>query len=307
MAVSARTSGMGLPPSVEELEYRRASTGELVGQAVFSALIVLLFFQLGVILFKVLEPAIRAAPGLLGSGLKVEETLTHTIASVLTLLAPFAAYATCGAKLRGLAAFNRRRALRVALLAGALVYAIATMGQWVFQVGPFTEKPSLEMSFEQTADGVLITEVVKGGTADEAELKAGDLIIAIGRAPTDLAGLKEKIALSDFESRIGLRIVRDGEEQLVPVTVVPAMEVGLAPLMGGLALALFIAVVAVVWPGGLTPYVLMAAIMIRCSSATCVSRGFILLPDGGVADQRGRRVRRLHHAQQEFLTAGHQH
>jgi len=262
MAVSARTSRMGLPPSVEELEYRRASTGELVGQAVFSALIVLLFFQLGVILFKVLEPAIRAAPGLLGSGLKVEETLTHTIASVLTLLAPFAAYATCGAKLRGLAAFNRRRALRVALLAGALVYAIATMGQWVFQVGPFTEKPSLEMSFEQTADGVLITEVVKGGTADEAGLKAGDLIIAIGRAPTDLAGLKEKIALSDFESRIGLRIVRDGEEQLVPVTVVPAMEVGLAPLIGGLALALFIAVAAVVWPGGLTPYVLMAAIMI---------------------------------------------
>jgi len=262
MATSARTSGAGLLFHSEELEYRRATTGELVSQAVFSALIVLLFFQLGVILFKVLAPLIRAAPGLLGSDLEIEETLTRAITSVLTLLAPFVAYGTCGAKMRGLAALDRRRALRVALLAGALVYGIATMGQWVFQVGPFAEKPSLEMSFEQTADGVLITEVVEGGTADRAGLKAGDLIIAIGRAPTDLAGLKEKIALSAFESKIGLRIVRGGEEDLVPVEVVPAMEVGLAPLIGGLALALFIAGAAVVWPGGLTPYVLMVVIMI---------------------------------------------
>ncbi len=261
MAASAHTSQMR-SLNVEELEYQRAATGELVGQAVFSALLVLLFFQLGVILFKVLEPLIRSAPGVLGSGLKVEETLTRAIASALTLLAPFAAYGACGARLRGLAAFDRRRALRVALLAGAVVYAITAMGQWVFQVGPFAEKPSLEMSFEQTADGVLITGIVAGGTADKAGLKVGDLIIAIGRAPTDLAGLKEKIALSAFESKIGLRIARDGEEELVPVEVVPVVEIGLAPLVGGLLLALFIAVAAVVWPGGLTPYVLMILIMV---------------------------------------------
>lgn len=250
------------PLTSQEFQYRQAETGELVGQAVFTALIVVLFFELGVVLFKVLGPLIQSSPRLLGSDLKVDETLTRALANALTLLAPFAAYAACGVKMRELAAFDRRRAMRVAITATVIVYVIVTMGQYVFQVGPFAEKPSLEMSFRQTDEGILVTQVVPGGTADKAGIKVGDLIVAIGRAPTDLEGLKTKIALSKFESKIGLRVVRDGQEDLVPVEVVPVMEIGLAPLLGGLILALFVATVAVFWPGGLTPYVLMVVIMI---------------------------------------------
>ncbi len=262
MATLSSSTPVQRPLSSQEYRYRQAETGELVGQAIFTALVVALFFELGVILFKVLGPLIQSSPRLLGSELKVDETLTRALASALTLLAPFAAYVASGVKLRDLAAFDRRRAVRVALTATTIVYMLVTMGQYVFQVGPFAEKPSLEMSFRQTDEGVLVTDVVPGGTADRAGIKVGDLIVAIGRAPTTAAELEEKIALAKFESKIGLRVSRDGQEELMPVEVVPVMEIGLAPLVGGLILALILAVIALFWPGGLTPYVLMVVIMI---------------------------------------------
>ncbi len=249
-------------PRTKAVEFERVETSELIWQTVFNALVVLLFFQLGIIFFKVLEPLIRGAPRLLGSDLEINETLTTALTNILTFLAPFASYVACGFKVKELAKANLSRAFRVALTGVIIVYVIVSMGQFVFQVGPFAEKPALEMTLKQVEEGILVESVIDGGTADRAGIQAGDVIIAIGRAPTDLEKLKEKIALSPYESKIGLRIVRDGEEQIVPVEVVPIVEIGLAPLATGLLIALFIAALAIIWPERLTAYVLMIVIMI---------------------------------------------
>lgn len=47
--------------------YERIGTGELVFQAVFSALITVMLLEVGVIVFRVLEPLIHSAPRLFGS------------------------------------------------------------------------------------------------------------------------------------------------------------------------------------------------------------------------------------------------
>ena len=122
------------------------------------------------------RPTSFRAPRLFGSTTTVDETFTRAIANVLMLIAPFAAYAVAGTKMKPLAQYNRPRAIAAALLAGALVYVLVTMGQFVFQIGPFTERPSLQMSLVQTDEGILVDEVIAGGTAEDAGIEAGDLI-----------------------------------------------------------------------------------------------------------------------------------
>src|SRR5690606_33091956 len=142
--------------SSEAETFERITTGELVFQAVFSALLTVLMLEIGVIVFRVLEPLIHSAPRLFGSDTTVDETFTRANANLLMLIAPFAAYAVAGIKMKPLAQHNRARAVFAAILAGALVYLLVTMGQFVFQIGPFTERPSLQMTLAQTDEGILV-------------------------------------------------------------------------------------------------------------------------------------------------------
>ena len=248
--------------SSEAETFERISTGELVFQAVFSALVTVMVLEVGVIVFRVLEPLIHSAPRLFGSTTTVDETFTRAIGNLLMLIAPFAAYAVAGIKMKPLAQYNRLRAIGAALLAGALVYVLVTMGQFVFQIGPFTERPSLQMSMVQTDEGILVEEVIAGGTADDAGIKAGDLITGIRRAEVTLSELTTAVNHSKAGDVIRLRVVRDGEEEQIPVEVSTAMEISLIPLVVGLLVALAVAVIAVFWPGGWTPYALLILIML---------------------------------------------
>lgn len=242
--------------------YERIGTGELVFQAVFSALITVMLLEVGVIVFRVLEPLIHSAPRLFGSDVTVDETFTRAIANALMVIAPFAAYAVAGLKMKPLAQFNRARAIGAALVAAAIVYALVSMGQFVFQIGPFSEQPSLEMTLRQTDAGILVERVIEGGTAAEAGFEEGDVITAIRRAETTLAELTATVRQSKAGDVVRLRIERGGEEEQLPIQVAAVMEISLLPLLAGLLVALAVAVIAVFWPGGWTPYALLAVIML---------------------------------------------
>lgn len=243
--------------------YERIGTGELVFQAVFSALITVMLLEVGVIVFRVLEPLIHSAPRLFGSDVTVDETFTRAIANALMVIAPFAAYAVAGLKMKPLAQFNRARAIGAALVAAAIVYALVSMGQFVFQIGPFSEQPSLEMTLRQTDAGILVERVIEGGTAAEAGFEEGDVITAIRRAETTLAELTATVRQSKAGDVIRLRVERGGEEEQLPIQVAAVMmEISLLPLLAGLLVALAVAVIAVFWPGGWTPYALLAVIML---------------------------------------------
>lgn len=242
--------------------FERIGMDELVTQAVFSALIAVMLLEVGVIVFRTLGPLVRSAPRLLGSSTTVDETFTRAIANALMLIAPFAAYAVCGLKMKPLAQFNRARAVGAALLAAAIVFALVSMAQFVFQIGPFSEHPSLQMTLRQTDAGILVEHVVDGGAAAKAGFKAGDLITGIRRAEVTLPELDTAVKQAKPEDVIRLRIVRQGEEEQLPVTVAAVVEISLLPLLAGLAVALLIAGVAVFWPGGWTPYALLVLIML---------------------------------------------
>ena len=248
--------------SSDAATYERIGTGELVFQAAFSALITVMALEIGVIVFRVLEPLIQNAPRLLGSETTVDETFTRAVANLLMLIAPFAAYAVAGMKMKPLAQFNRRRAIGAALLAGAAVYVLVTMGQFVFQIGPFSERPTLAATLRQTDAGILVERVIEDGAAAEAGIEEGDLITGIRRAEVTLSELQTTVNQSKAGDVIRLRVERDGEEQQFPVQVSTMMEISLLPLLGGLLIALVVAVLAVFWPGGWTPYALLIVIML---------------------------------------------
>lgn len=260
MATPQHEPYMGSP--ADDLTFERISTGELVFQAVYSALVSVMLLEIGVIVFRVLEPLVHHAPALFGSGATIDETFTRTIGNALMTIAPFLAYAVAGHKMKPLVSVNRARALGAALAAAAIVFVLVTMGQYVFRIGPFAERPSLEMTLRQTDAGILVEEVVSGGTADRAGIRPGDRITAIRRVEVTLAELNTAVRQSKVGDVIRLRVERGDEEEQFPVEVAATMEIRPAALAAGLVIALLFAAGAVFWPGGWTPYALLIAIML---------------------------------------------
>lgn len=73
--------------------------------------------------------------------------------------------------------------------------------------------------------GALVTDVVKGSPADRAGLKQEDVIIAYnGREVESLSALRNAIALMDPNTRVVLKVVREGSIIEIPVTVSQAPQ-----------------------------------------------------------------------------------
>ena len=71
--------------------------------------------------------------------------------------------------------------------------------------------------------GALITDVVKGSPADVAGLKVEDVIIGFDNAPVDsLSTFRNAVSLMPPGSKISLRIVRDGKQKEIKVTITSA-------------------------------------------------------------------------------------
>ncbi len=71
-----------------------------------------------------------------------------------------------------------------------------------------------------SADGVLVTDVVKGGPAQKAGLTRGDVILEYnGKTVKDASLLRNMVAQSEVNQQIKLKISRQGKEMFISVTV----------------------------------------------------------------------------------------
>ncbi|HOK91002.1 MAG TPA: PDZ domain-containing protein, partial [Candidatus Hydrogenedentes bacterium] len=76
--------------------------------------------------------------------------------------------------------------------------------------------------------GFRITNVLKGGPGDRAGLKTGDLIVAVDEMPLTASRQEEAEELAVLirqyapDASVSLRILRDGEARVIPVTLEPA-------------------------------------------------------------------------------------
>jgi Do/DeqQ family serine protease len=68
--------------------------------------------------------------------------------------------------------------------------------------------------------GVIVKQVEKGGPAERAGIREGDVILAFNGTPVnDSNGLRNQVASSQPGTEVTLTIFRDGHEQQVPVTL----------------------------------------------------------------------------------------
>ncbi|MBR5384960.1 MAG: Do family serine endopeptidase [Bacteroidales bacterium] len=82
---------------------------------------------------------------------------------------------------------------------------------------PISDEIAKELKLS-SMNGVYINEVSKGGAADKAGLKKGDVIVAIGGTKvTDGASVQEKVASYHPGDKTTVTFVRDGKEQTVNV------------------------------------------------------------------------------------------
>jgi serine protease Do len=71
-----------------------------------------------------------------------------------------------------------------------------------------------------TVNGALVADVSRGGPADKAGLKPGDVILKFdGRTVDDTAHLKNMVAATKPGSRVSLEVLRDGRHQSLTATV----------------------------------------------------------------------------------------
>lgn len=187
----------------------------------------------------------------------VEENLTRVLSDVLLAFLPYLTYIAAGSAVRKFVRTSLISAVASAVVAAAVLYGGITLAQSVLNLGAFAPAQSLEMELVQTPDGILVESVTPDGAADIAGFQPGDLITGIRRDPIDLEGLNRLISQSNVGDPIRLRFIRDGEETQQTVRVTLAETVNEQAIVTGFFIALAFSVVAIFWPGKLTPYVLI--------------------------------------------------
>lgn len=86
-------------------------------------------------------------------------------------------------------------------------------------------RPWLGVTFQQTAEGAHVTEVISGSPAEEAGLQEGDIITAVDGRPVTLdQPLNEVIGQYAPGDRVALIVMRDGQERTVRVRLASRME-----------------------------------------------------------------------------------
>ncbi len=81
--------------------------------------------------------------------------------------------------------------------------------------------PELARSFKlTTSDGALVADVTKGGPADEAKIRRGDVIVEFDGEPvTNSSELPQMVANRAPGTRVNVTILREGKKHIVPVTL----------------------------------------------------------------------------------------
>jgi serine protease Do len=82
--------------------------------------------------------------------------------------------------------------------------------------------------------GVLVGDVTPGGPADEAGIRAGDVIMAFDDEPVGaLRDLKLKVAQTRPDTDVDIVVLRDGDRETIPVTIGEIPEKGYAAVTPG--------------------------------------------------------------------------
>jgi serine protease Do len=72
----------------------------------------------------------------------------------------------------------------------------------------------------EKAEGILVSEVQPRSPADDADVRQGDVIMKLnGTVLTDVADLRNRVALLHPESVANLEVVRDGKRKMIDVTI----------------------------------------------------------------------------------------
>lgn len=216
-------------------------------------LVVVVFTVLAVVFQGVLKPLVASV--------QVVETVTTTLSNICILVLPYAAYIISGSAVRELVKTAPVQAFLTAIVATLVLFVVISIGHYIFGLGVFAPSSSIQMTVVDTDEGVLVEAVEPGGAADIAEVEVGDVITAIRRDPVDRSTLMAQVAQSEVDSPLRLRIIRDGEEIQLTVRTVLAASSDLSSLLPSLIVALGVTIVSIIWPGRLTPYVILLAIL----------------------------------------------
>ncbi len=79
----------------------------------------------------------------------------------------------------------------------------------------------LAKSFDlNSTEGVLVAEVADDSPASEAKLQQGDVLVSLNEAPlSDVAELRNKIAMTPPGSKVNLGLIRDGKKENITVNI----------------------------------------------------------------------------------------
>ncbi len=195
------------------------------------------------------------------ASLQVVETVTTSISQLLILIIPFVAYIMSGTNVRELVKSRPLQAIIISILTTLLLFIIISAGHFALKLGTFAPTSSIQMTMIDEEGGVRVADVVAGGAADIAGVQSGDLITAIRRDPIDRSGLMAMVAQAEVDTPLRFRIIRDDEEIQLTVRTVLADASDVEGLLPSLAVALFVTLIAIVWPGRITPYVILLTIL----------------------------------------------
>ena len=191
----------------------------------------------------------------------VEETVMDVLTRLALLALPFVAYISGASVARRYTRSDIARALGLAFISTALLFALISAGYFVFDYGVFAPRQSLEMTLSQTEAGIRVDAVDPGGAADTAGMLAGDIITAIRRDPVDLQSFNRRIGQALEGDPLRLRFMRGDEELQETVRVILVSDKQIVALLPGLAFALVFTAIIVVLPGHWAPYIALVGLL----------------------------------------------
>jgi serine protease Do len=105
--------------------------------------------------------------------------------------------------------------------------------RWLEEEPPLLTPETEDDSILPDRRGALITEVLVGTPAEDAGLRAGDIITAVDRTPVNLIHeLSSVLAQYEPGDRVTLTIWRLGRSETIPVILGEHPEVAGAPYLG---------------------------------------------------------------------------
>ena len=216
-------------------------------------LVVAILSAIVILILGVLRPVVAS--------LQVVESATLTIAQVLILVIPFIAYIMSGSAVRDLAKTSPLQAIIIAVISTFILFIVITIGHSILNLGAFAPSSSIQMSYVDEDEGVRVTLVDAGGAADLAGVQVGDLITAIRRDAVDAGAINARVAQSEVDTPLRFRIMRDDEEIQLTVRTVLAGTGDFSSIFESLIVSLGVTLVTIIWPGRITPYVILLAIL----------------------------------------------